>query len=755
GQCERTTVRDLQTGHTLTVAHEFDGFGQETCRRYDINREEVETYQQQWSVSGQLTSKTLSRKGEICLSERFSYDVRERLQEWVVDDTTVDGPQDAGGKAIRSQTYEYDLLNNLIVCTTAYVDRSKQRQEYSYSTDNPTQRFKAVTISTPAPDSAGRTANPVRTEAMLTYDANGNLTQDELGRRLSYTLTGRLAAVSGRDGRAITRYEYDEQDRLTIQWDEQAQQRRVLIYSGDALCGEVWLGQNGEELKRLRFDEEAGLAVQVITSQSQQTVFTLSDPQSGVSSEYQPDTSGGMARNSVSYTPWGGCVDTRHASLVSGLGYNGARRDPLTGCYHLGDGYRVYSPSMRVFQQPDSASPFGYGGLNDYAYCSGDPVNLYDPNGHVMVSRWGQDQMIRTLDQFISDFTPAKAPEREKQDKDNIGELIFTIILSGVSILIAVAGVLLAIPSGGLSLVLAGFLLAAIVVSSGLSIASVALQNSNPELAEKLGWAGFGIDMATMVLPIKSAISGGARLMRWGRSKVGRMADKIGKQLQRVGNRGTRISTHSNEGTILELGGPMKNMRPLDAKNPLSKYIYIFEDVYNAKKENQMRRLNIAGHGTQLEDGSVEIYVNTLKKKFKIWRKEIDISEEVLTWKANRLYAELKSSGVNFSNYDSIRLCMCHSAEGGEKSFASQFSIEAGLPVKGFHDPLTANFEPGSTVALYDNVLNNGFTIKEYSDRLYNKGDIFKSHKSGFMNSLGEVIMPIYRPEWFPSKPLK
>ncbi|WP_338010010.1 RHS repeat-associated core domain-containing protein, partial [Pseudomonas sp. GM60] len=33
------------------------------------------------------------------------------------------------------------------------------------------------------------------------------------------------------------------------------------------------------------------------------------------------------------------------------------------------------------FNGPDWFSPFGRGGLNSYAYCLGDPINLSDPNG--------------------------------------------------------------------------------------------------------------------------------------------------------------------------------------------------------------------------------------------------------------------------------------------------------------------------------------------------------------------------------------
>ncbi len=50
------------------------------------------------------------------------------------------------------------------------------------------------------------------------------------------------------------------------------------------------------------------------------------------------------------------------------------------GWYMLGE--RAYSPALRRFIAPDAASPFDGGGVNRYAYCSGDPVNRIDPSGH-------------------------------------------------------------------------------------------------------------------------------------------------------------------------------------------------------------------------------------------------------------------------------------------------------------------------------------------------------------------------------------
>ena len=86
-------------------------------------------------------------------------------------------------------------------------------------------------------------------------------------------------------------------------------------------------------------------------------------------------------RNPLAYSPYG---HRPHGNgLLSLLGFNGERPDPVTGHYHLGNGYRQFNPVLMRFNSPDSWSPFGSGGLNAYAYCGGDPVNRADPTGHV------------------------------------------------------------------------------------------------------------------------------------------------------------------------------------------------------------------------------------------------------------------------------------------------------------------------------------------------------------------------------------
>jgi RHS repeat-associated protein len=82
----------------------------------------------------------------------------------------------------------------------------------------------------------------------------------------------------------------------------------------------------------------------------------------------------------LAYSPYG----HRPAEnvLLSLLGFNGERPDPVTGHHHLGNGYRQFNPVLMRFNSPDSWSPFGKGGLNAYGYCEGDPVGRSDPTGH-------------------------------------------------------------------------------------------------------------------------------------------------------------------------------------------------------------------------------------------------------------------------------------------------------------------------------------------------------------------------------------
>ncbi|WP_201191799.1 RHS repeat-associated core domain-containing protein [Pseudomonas fluorescens] len=88
------------------------------------------------------------------------------------------------------------------------------------------------------------------------------------------------------------------------------------------------------------------------------------------------DTTGNTA---ITYTPYGDAPTD--ADPLSQLRFNGALRESMTGCYSLGNGYRMYSPVLMRFLSPDEESPFEEGWLNAYAYCGGDPRNREDRTG--------------------------------------------------------------------------------------------------------------------------------------------------------------------------------------------------------------------------------------------------------------------------------------------------------------------------------------------------------------------------------------
>jgi RHS repeat-associated protein len=86
----------------------------------------------------------------------------------------------------------------------------------------------------------------------------------------------------------------------------------------------------------------------------------------------------------IAYSPYG--HRPAFNGLLSLLGFNGERPDPVTGHYLLGNGYRAFNPVLMRFNSPDSWSPFGKGGTNSYMFCLGNPINRIDQTGHFSVA---------------------------------------------------------------------------------------------------------------------------------------------------------------------------------------------------------------------------------------------------------------------------------------------------------------------------------------------------------------------------------
>lgn len=102
------------------------------------------------------------------------------------------------------------------------------------------------------------------------------------------------------------------------------------------------------------------------------------------------NTSGAVDRHGVirsCYGTYGHVLNGQQWVLASG--YTGQVPEKPFGGYLLGNGRRLYRPSMMRFVSPDKESPFLRGDLNAYAYCGADPINATDPSGQFWLKRPG------------------------------------------------------------------------------------------------------------------------------------------------------------------------------------------------------------------------------------------------------------------------------------------------------------------------------------------------------------------------------
>ncbi|WP_256577991.1 RHS repeat-associated core domain-containing protein [Pseudomonas sp. Irchel s3h17] len=169
----------------------------------------------------------------------------------------------------------------------------------------------------------------------------------------------------------LCRYHYDPLDRL-VDCTPSAQVPTRRFYLKDRLATEI---QDAVQRSIMQHDDQL-LAQQQRQSGTQETRLLATDQQRSMLAILDA-----TRPHHLAYTPYGHRIPEN--GLLSLLGFNGEQPDPVTGHYLLGNGYRAFNPVLMRFNSPDSWSPFGKGGLNGYAYCVGDPVNIEDPSGHM------------------------------------------------------------------------------------------------------------------------------------------------------------------------------------------------------------------------------------------------------------------------------------------------------------------------------------------------------------------------------------
>ena len=177
----------------------------------------------------------------------------------------------------------------------------------------------------------------------------------------------------------LGRYQYTALDKLSA-CTLGAQPSSQRFYLGERLSTEIQgavqhsIMQHEDQLLAQRQRQAGTLHTHLLATDQQRSVLTLLDA---------------SRPQHLAYSPYG--HRTSENGLLSLLGFNGERPDPVTGHYLLGNGYRAFNLVLMRFNTPDSWSPFGKGGLNAYGYCVGDPVNRSDPTWHSnFVVRFGK-----------------------------------------------------------------------------------------------------------------------------------------------------------------------------------------------------------------------------------------------------------------------------------------------------------------------------------------------------------------------------
>ncbi|CAI1963519.1 N-acetylglucosamine-binding protein A [Serratia quinivorans] len=505
----RTTDPDSQV--QLEVRTIADGFGQERVRRHRLNGQEVMRTEQRWTAQGQLAEKTCFHHGVEVRRENYSYDSCDRLTGYsctAQDDN--DCPVDeASAMRIRSQTLTWDGMTRLTDCVTLFTTGDSRTQQYEYDDDNPTQCRTIATSWTKGENSI--TTLPEDNSVPLTWNSNGCLTGNEKGQKLAYNARGQLASVSDAANRLLTRYAYDGYGRLATQYQAETKQTCELCYDGQGeLCGERWYDQDNTLLREVRFGEN-GTEQQVEQGVSK-TLFGLMDSQ-GVSGQYQATAPEALTATFTAYGPFGECGQP----LAHCRGYNGERRDPVTGGYHCGNGTRYFSPVLRSFVQPDSESPFGQGGLNEYVYCGGDGVNRHDPSGHIMMSRWGQNKMLGELNDILRNTQPQPVGSRWRG--------------LAVSVFTAVVGIAL----GALT---AGAAMAFFIATTVLSVVSLVCEMVATFIEDETAMKWLGLTSLVVGIASIGNFSGifknTAKLVRFAGSRLGKLI-KAGVELAKKG----------------------------------------------------------------------------------------------------------------------------------------------------------------------------------------------------------------------------
>lgn len=341
---------------------EYDNLGRESTRKM-IATDTLELLEHLafgWNGNGNLAwRKRLDADGEVRITERYSYDMRERVEAYSCEGPDGSPPDpdqcpfDRFGKPVVNKIYILDTLDNIVDEFVVYADGSTRETHAEFATQDPCQLRKLTHL---------RNGHPAGEET-FEYDGNGNLTKQAgaQARTISYDIFGRPETLTPSGG-APHRYSYDTLGNLCVSGDKER------FYEGYAMAHQV----QGNRVQRYLCT--AGMPLAVLADGAPSAL--LCDFDGSVVGQW--DTQERRLCSAI-YDAYGSArFDTEFSSDMA---FKGEAKD--LELYPLGRGHRFFDPALERFIAPDAATYFDGAGLNAYAYCQGNPVMLHDPTGRM------------------------------------------------------------------------------------------------------------------------------------------------------------------------------------------------------------------------------------------------------------------------------------------------------------------------------------------------------------------------------------
>ncbi len=500
GRQSEEYVHDKFSGTTASTSFDRDVLGREVERCVRVTGFDDLVLRRTLDGAGRLTrADTIKRNGgeTVVRDERFSYSATGRLEKYVCN--KGQNPHIPGDHELMEQSFGYDP-GGMNRCSS-----KAKSGPGAYATVPTDYTFKSATQSGKISTGELATMSGAVNVSSLAHDDHGRLCSissvHTSGKpvALAYNKSGRIHSIQHDATHPVASYVYDESETLVSCISPG--HKDDFIYKGGVQYGLIrkWDNANAGSRRVVLLNESDACHVQRVTmvpgkgAQTTRHTLEIKDAHGSLVASY--DLAAGTSRF-FAYTPYGyRKVEEGDASWI---GFNGVYVDPhLGGIYHLGNGYRVYDPTLQRFHAPDEESPFGAGGANAYGYCMGEPVNNMDPSGRVVVGR-----EVEHSPSFLSNKWGNEA-------------------------FFAVLGIGLGIATGGAGLGMLGAVFGGVIATgaAGLGFAAAATEESDPDLSTALRLFSFAMDFDGTFASIKpSNVYGAGRGIAAGMGRASRAA---------------------------------------------------------------------------------------------------------------------------------------------------------------------------------------------------------------------------------------